>query len=201
MMSYIYNSILRDLDDYDNVAFDLDGTLYKQEEYDFLLYKSYFEKYYTPQIAQSLSLKLSSYKRKKGYGYKKLYDDFIEENPDVILDVKELVLFGRKVHKFDLKGKCELTDVLIKLKKLGKRLSLITNGWHQTQINKIRALGIKHYFDDIVILSPFSKFPMKPNPSVIASLNFKGKTVYLGDQDIDEEFAKNSKIDFRKIVL
>ena len=197
----MFDQLFWKLSAYDNVAFDLDGTLYMQEEYDMVIFEEYFKTRFSSELSKRYAKQLVSFKKSKGYGYRSVYDDFRIQNPHIDFSATDLLIFGRQKHVFNLSDKCVLKELLIRLKDNGKRLSLITNGWHIIQTNKINALRIKQVFDDIVILSPYSKYPMKPNPEIINHLDYKGKTVYIGDQKIDEEFAYNADIDFIKINL
>jgi len=45
----------------------------------------------------------------------------------------------------------DVREMLLRIKSKGIRQFLVTNGYPQTQINKIHSLGIKNFFDEIIV--------------------------------------------------
>lgn len=196
MKNYIVETILPKLYEYRNIGFDLDGTLYEQSLYDESIYALYFQQYMDKESSLQEAKLLAEYKKQCGYGYKFVFDDYAKQHPGVIRSIAELVQFSRGEHNVCLAGQCLWSDALAMLHKLGKFVFLVTNGRVSVQQSKIRALNIENLFDKIVILDPSNLMPMKPCSDSFKSLNLEGKTVFLGDQPIDEEYARNCNIDF-----
>ena len=186
---------------YDNIGFDLDDTLYRQCDYDFLIYKSFFLRKYTVPIAIELAKKLVELKRIKGYGYPRLFDDFFELY-HITSDVKELVAFYKHPPVVHLENKLVMRELLEFLVLMKKNLFLVSNGYLKVQMNKLIALDVKKYFNRIQILSPENPgLELKPSPQVNGVFQFSGRTIYLGDQPLDAHFACNCGYDFYLVNL
>ena len=201
MKNYIVDAILPQLYDYHNIGFDLDGTLYEQSLYDESIYALYFQQYMCDECSLEEAKLLAEYKKQCGYGYKFVFDDYAKQHPGVIRSISELVRFSREEHNICLADQCPWSDALLRLHKMGKFVFLVTNGRISIQQSKIRALNIENLFDKIFILDPSGQMPMKPSPDSFVSLNLEGKTVFLGDQPIDGEYAKNCNIDFINVKI
>lgn len=200
MTNYI-SDIFNAIKNYDSIGFDLDNTLYNQTDYDYIIYKQFFiEKGYSGSQSNALGLALLNLKKEKGTNYPFLFDDFIAEN-DFNFTKDELLSFYKFPPVINIEDKLLLRDILIRLKKMNKYLFLVTNGYFSTQYNKVLALNIYNYFDQIIVLSPEGELLLKPYSDIEGKLRNKGKTIYIGDQESDAEFAKNSGFDFYKIVL
>ena len=57
----------------------------------------------------------------------------------------------------------ESIPVLSELKSRGHKLGLLTDGWAQVQRNKISALNIESYFDEIIVTDEIGKHAWKPS--------------------------------------
>lgn len=185
---------------YDSIGFDLDDTLYQQNDYDQAVYLSYFSDKYGVDQGRILSDKLIRKKKILPKGYPHLFDDFATEEK-IELDVAELLNYYRNPPRLDLRDKFVLGDIVLKLKNREKFLFICTNGHKTTQINKIVSLGLDQIIDNIYILSPEDGCSLKPSPAIKKIIPIVGKTVFLGDQDIDEQFAANCSFDFIRINI
>lgn len=199
-MNFIFD-IEKKVVGYDNIGFDLDDTLYRQSDYDFLIYQSFFSRQYPASKAEELAFKLVELKKIKGYGYPCLFDDFFELN-SIKSDVKELISFYRHPPAVCLDDKLMMRELLELFVRMRKNLFLISNGYFEVQMNKLLALDAKKYFNRIQILSPEnSDLALKPSSQVKGLFEFEGSTIYLGDQSLDAEFACNCGYDFCLINL
>lgn len=199
MKKCIYDLLTR-LVGYDSIGFDLDDTLYQQNDYDKAVYQSYFLEKFGGDRGRSLSDKLIRKKKNLPKGYPHLFDDFAAEEK-IDLDVAELLNYYRNPPRLDLRDKFIMEEVVIKLKNCKKFLFICTNGHKTTQINKIVSLGLDQIIDNIYILSPEDGCPLKPSPAIKETIPLVGKTIFLGDQDIDEQFAANCSFDFIRIKI
>lgn len=170
------------------IVFDLDDTLIK--EYDYILsgYKV---------IAEHLSLKYKlnydevferlviSFNTSKNNVFNQVFDYYgIKYSKD---DIIELVTIYRN-HIPNIELTEENKRLLMSLRNYGFKLGVITDGYKETQINKVKALGLENYFDDIIItdlLGPNQMF-WKPHklPFETAKINLNvsfDEMIYVGD--------------------
>ena len=185
---------------YDSIGFDLDDTLYQQNDYDNAVFLSYLSDKYGGDQGKILSDKLIKKKKFLPKGYPHLFDDFATEEK-IDLNVAELLNYYRNPPRLDLREKFILEDLVLDLKMREKFLFICTNGHHNTQINKIISLGIDKIIDNIYILGPEGGGAWKPSPEIKKFIPLAGKTIFLGDQDIDEQFAANCSFDFIRINI
>lgn len=121
----------------------------------------------------------------KGYVWKdQVYKQLIEELKIEGIDAQTLLEYyvtNFKRHCIPFPG---LITMLENLTQKSIRLAMITNGRGQFQLDNILALGIKDYFDDIII-SEWEGIS-KPNPAIfqkmLCNLGISAdETVYIGD--------------------
>ena len=148
------------------VIFDLDYCLFDERIYVDAAFRS---------IARFLSFKsrvsektiLNKIKRKfvyKGSMYPRLFNDIVADLGLEQALVKEIL---------DLYGSVDVPlvlfpgadTVLMKLKRLGMKLALVTNGMVQTQRHKVQLLRVEKFFDTVVYARECAT-PEKPNPEV-----------------------------------
>ena len=199
MKKCMYDLLTR-LVGYDSIGFDLDDTLYRQNDYDKAVYRSFFSEKYGEEQGWILSDKLIRKKKNLPKGYPHLFDDFVSEEK-IDLDVAELLNYYRNPPRLDLRDKFVLEDLVLKLKNREKFLFICTNGHKTTQINKIESLGLDQIIENIYILDQEDGCSLKPSPEIKEIIPIVGKTIFLGDQDIDEKFAANCSFDFIRINI
>lgn len=178
------------------IAFDLDNTLYDENQYfehaikliglD-LEKKLHIESGKTEKILWKIL-------KKKGLHYHHLFDDFLAEcGLESKKYLSHLIELFKKVNK-----KLELfpgvRDLLTELKN-AYTLSMITNGMYEVQKNKIRLLDLESFFDPII-------FSSQINGSKLAELSFKQllektktspkEVVYIGDNPLTDFKGANS---------
>jgi len=147
------------------LVFDLDDTLYDSKQFVFAGFE---------EICKKISVEM----------LKNFYD--IDPN-------KVMHRFGNSIYR-GIKPKLILypwVNPLFKI--LTCPVGLITNGDKETQNNKIDILGIRKYFDHIIILDD-PKF-YKPNPSslqIMSDVLKIEKACYVGDRESDKKFAENA---------
>jgi putative hydrolase of the HAD superfamily len=102
--------------------------------------------------------------RDKGSMYPRLFNDVIADlglEQGLIREV--LDLYGSVEVPLELFSGAE--PVLLKLKHLGLKLAVVTNGMVRTQRNKVQLLGVERFFDLMVYARECAN-PEKPNPEV-----------------------------------
>ncbi|WP_100611531.1 HAD family hydrolase [Confluentibacter lentus] len=172
------------------LVFDLDDTLYK--EIDFL--KSAFKDIasYLSSIKNKPSeIILSDMKQYYESGLN-VFDSILETYEISHVSKKDLTHMYRN-HKPQISMSQELMVLLIKLKKAVFKVGLITDGRSTQQRNKIEALGLSGYFDDIIISEEFGS--EKPNINNFKFFVDKYGTslryVYVGDNTKKDFIAPN----------
>lgn len=168
------------------VIFDLDDTLISEREY----MKSGF--YHVSrilcnklQIEQGsiyrLLLELSSEEPKMVFNrlYDRLGVSYDEE------DIVELISEYRN-HYPDISFYVDVIPCINKLKKIGIKTGIITDGYAVTQKQKLKKLNAYHYFDEIIITDELGRDYWKPHPLPFEMLRRKlhvefDQMVYIGD--------------------
>jgi len=168
------------------VIFDLDDTLIPE--------KQYIESGYR-YIAEILSKKLrvspekifndllSLFNRNPKYVFDRLLDAYkIDYTSEIIQDI----VAGYRNH---LPNICFYDDVipcLRDLKSKDMKLGIITDGYANTQQQKLKAVNAHDYFDEIIITDEFGQEFRKPHPKAFKEMRdrleieFK-QMVYIGD--------------------
>lgn len=183
-----------------NVGFDLDGTLY--DEFDFIeqVYESIAQKYGYQIKGFMLNRWLekgSSYP----FIYKETYNNFLKDlseisQEDFVND--SLDIFRNFVPVLTLSIR---TNKLLNYFKDKYNVFLITDGNLKLQKNKVNALCLYDFFEENDLVFTSNTGLPKNDLSIdkiFPNINPK-ETVFFGDRDIDEEFAKKSGINFIKV--
>lgn len=163
-------------------AFDLDDTLY-------------YEIDYLTSAFRFISTSVDPYDRDKLFYimleiYKSgdnTFEYLIQKYPLKNLSLEKLLILYRN-HQPDINPRKGVLEMLCKLRNKGAGTGVITNGRSITQRNKIRALGIEQYIEEVIISEEFGR--EKPDPVIYEYLMNKnpGYQFYM--------FGDNPKIDF-----
>ncbi len=168
------------------IIFDLDNTLYNEKEYIF----SGFRK-----VAEYLV-------NKYGFSFQEIYDILVTDfekglrgkNFDELLnkigikeDIEVLITVYR-THYPQIKLFNDAQYILDYLYSMGIKLGLITDGPPASQYNKIMALGLRKYFDVIIVTDELGVNYRKPHPKpyllVLKILNVKPQeSIFVSDSD------------------
>jgi phosphoglycolate phosphatase-like HAD superfamily hydrolase len=188
------------LGDARRIAFDLDGTLYDTRDFD------------RPALAA-----VAKWLRKKsGQPLNDLENDLWvrretdRHRPGLFDDL--LVKYGlpatwgaeclRRFHGHparELTGVDSLKEYLLGLRAAGRRLALVSNGPEILQNCKTDALGLGGVFDMRIYCGPDFPERQKPSPwawSQLAEWRGALRTIYVGDDAVDEQFAVSGNAGF-----
>lgn len=189
------------------VVFDLDGTLLNREasvkefiEYQYDRFGHTFR-----QIDKEAYVERFIALDRYGYVWKdKVYQQLIDELKITEVTWEELLRdyvggFSRHCVPFP-----NLITMLDELRGQGSRLGIITNGVGPFQMRNVRALGIPHYFDSILVSE--SEGIKKPDPRIFErALDRLGvspvESIYVGDHpqnDVDAAKALGMKAIWKK---
>jgi putative hydrolase of the HAD superfamily len=184
------------------VVFDLDETLY--DEFDFVrggfkAVAKYVKMEFGLDDKKTYSLLIKSFKK---YGRGRTFDHVFGNreffNPDA---VKKMVEVYRS-HDVKLKPYEETIPLLKKLKKK-YLIGIITDEQRELQEGKIKALGIKDFFDLIVFTDDLkAEKPKKDSfEYLLKRLNLKGhEVVYVGDNP-EKDFAGARALNIKTVRL
>lgn len=173
------------------LVFDLDDTLYK--EIDFL--KSAYREIavFISQTTEVPFEILLTEMVDNYYDGLNVFKEIIEKHKISNVTVDELIKIYRN-HKPQINLTENIKNLLFNLKKKVFKVGLITDGRSIQQRNKIRALGLTDYFDDIIISEEFGS--EKPNINNFKYFETKyGKLlnyIYIGDNTKKDFIAPNT---------
>lgn len=175
------------------LVFDLDDTLYK--EIDFLQSGVQF-------ICHQfqLDLQISQQMLQGYYEGKNVFQELIDQYhlPVSLMELIEMYRLHEPNISLDLSTKSTL-DELFQMDHVA--LALLTDGRSITQRNKIKALGIETYFEEIVISEEFGT--EKPNPANYEFFQKKYPNYncfYIGD-NIQKDFISPNQLAWETICL
>jgi HAD superfamily hydrolase (TIGR01549 family) len=196
---------ISDLYNFSLFIFDLDNTIYKEEDYLFQAYKA---------IAEKFAGNLPSCTRKALYttlkdiylkqGHEKLFDKFLDA---VGLDKNYLPECLKILRSFKptkpLKIDKKVKKILISLNSRSKSIFILTNGNVDQQRNKIRHIKWDGLYNKIGFVFADEIEP-KPSPAGIIYIlkstgTAKDNAIMIGDSEIDLKCASNGGIKFINI--
>lgn len=187
------------------VLFDLDDTLISELGYIKSGYK---------EVSKYLSMK---YKFNEDDTFKSLNNLFKESSQNVFNnflekenisynsdDIKELVKIYRN-HNPNIDFYDDVLDVFHDLRKLGIRLGIITDGYKETQLKKIEALGLDELVDKIIVTDELGREYWKPHPKSYQMMkehfNVKySEMIYIGD-NVLKDFVSPEKLGMESIQI
>ena len=188
------------LGDARRIVFDLDGTLYDTRD---------FERPALAAVAKWL-------RRKSGQPLNDLENDLWvrreteRHRPGLFDDLLAKhglpATWGTEcLHRFhghpasELTGADSLKEYLLGLRTAGRRLALVSNGPVALQNRKMDALGLDGVFDKCIYCGPDFPERQKPSPwawSQLAEWRGALRTIYVGDDPVDERFAASGNAGF-----
>lgn len=200
---------IKSISDFQNFSlyiFDLDNTIYKEEDYLFQAYKAIAAKFaeiLPDQSKNELFRILKDLYLKEGR--EKLFDKFLKI---VCLDNSYLPDCLKILRSFVPEKPIEINKkvkkVLTSLKRLGKSVFILTNGNIVQQKNKIKHIRWDGLDKQIGFVFA-NEIEPKPSPAgVFHILKITGiqveKTILIGDSDIDQACAQNSGIQYLDVM-
>lgn len=168
------------------VCFDLDDTLHKEINYLKAAYLMIAKEIFTGQWEEYYKRMLSWYESGED-----VFQKVCELKPG-IEKAGLLQMYRFNVHQLMLS--IEVDELLQTLIDKGVKLGLITDGRELTQENKIKALGLDHYFDkDMIIISEVfgSEKPAFRNYEYFMEKYPEASFTYVGDNPKKDFVAPN----------
>ncbi len=136
--------VMQHIDSLQAVIFDLDDTLYGEKEYICDGYRAVAK--YIPQVEDAAQKLWNAFVHKKF-----AIDDVLISEGIYTDELKQQCLQIYRQHLPDIHLYEGVQSMLINLRKRGYLLGLITDGRTEGQRAKVKALGLKQYFDYIII--------------------------------------------------
>jgi len=182
------------------IGFDMDGTLYDEFEFISQVYKeiSKITGYESYQFMCNRWIE-------KGSSYNKIFDETYDMyGLDLEYTKEEFINKGLEIFRNFSPNISLSTRVkhLLTFYKQNYQIFLISDGNPLLQKKKFFSLGLENFFNDsdVVFTGSYSQDHYKPNTKSIELLDIDTtKTLFFGDRDIDEIFAKNVGLKFVKV--
>lgn len=196
---------ISDLSGFSLFIFDLDNTIYNEENYLFQAYNAVCNRFAAPEIGHDkkylLKLMMKIYRQE---GRDKLFDKFLSSSGLVLSNLPECLKILRS---FSPERQIPLfpeTEKILKyLIEQNKKIFVLTNGNPDQQKNKIRSL-LWNGLDSKISFILANEIEPKPSPAgifhILEITGIKKKnTVFIGDSEIDRQCAARSKVKFINI--
>lgn len=189
--------VIKYSDGIEAMIFDLDDTLYPEKSYVRSGYKVISEEY--PHI-DNMQEKLWNVFLCGG----RAIDEVLEAEGILSSYEKEKCLNIYRFHKPEISFYDGVYDMLISLRKRGKKIGIITDGRPEGQRAKIEALGLENLVDEIIVTDELGGIEFrKPNSAAfekmqkLMNVSFYGMA-YVGD-NIKKDFVAPEKLGMRSI--
>ncbi len=182
------------------VVFDLDDTLYKEEDFLFSGFQSVARRVADKSLFVNEDFLFVQMKQWRLDG-KDVFEELCRLYPDYL--TKEACLGIYRYHIPSIALTDGASELLEALKTGGARIGLITDGRTRTQMNKIRALKLHKFIasDDIVISEEFgSEKPSEANSRYFMEKYPNAKYVYVGD-NVKKDFVTPNYLGWLTICL
>jgi putative hydrolase of the HAD superfamily len=182
--------------------FDLDNTIYKEEDYLFQAYRTVAKEFAgkLPLLSEQDLFRIikAIY---EVHGCEKLFDKFLET---INLDKSYLPICLNILRSFKPENSIEIDEIikpiLFDLQSRKKMAFVLTNGNTEQQKNKIRNIswtGLDNYLQ-IVFANDIEPKPSAAGVEHILNISgtSKNDAIFIGDSEVDQACALNSGIDF-----
>lgn len=179
------------------VIFDLDDTLFP--EIDFL--KSAFKEisiYVREKTGLEVYDNMLNVYFQKGNTFQWISDRCKDQMPDCNVDFL-LTMYRSHIPALELAK--ETFGLLEKLRKKKIKMGLITDGRSVSQRNKLKALGIEHYFSDIIISEEFGSEKPNENNYLFFEKKYPGHTFYFIGDNTSKDFIVPSKFGWKMFCI
>ncbi len=188
------------LGDAHRIAFDLDGTLYDTRDFERPALAAVAEWLRAKSGRPLAGLEQDLWDRRETERHRPgLFDDFLSKYELPVAWGGECL---RRFHEHpghELKYADSLMGYLLDLRSRGRRLALISNGPDVLQRRKTDSLGLAGIFDICIYCDPGFPERQKPAPWAWSQLvGWRGalRTMYVGDDPIDDQFAESGGAGF-----
>lgn len=186
------------------VIFDLDDTLYPEEQFvksGFWVVALELSKW----TNEPPSKIFSSLERIQRLSSKMVFDRILKEYGIYSSKNVEKLVEIYRAHEPNLTLYEDAEKTIRTLKKRGKKLGLISDGYYYVQKRKVEVLGLESLFDIIVLTDQWGKKYWKPHPRafkvILENISVKpSESVYVGD-NLQKDFLASRKMGIYSIHI
>lgn len=178
-------------------VFDLDDTLYPEIEYLESAYKFIAEMILPATDKNIYDIMLQRYKSGENV-FDWIVSTYAKNDPKI--DISYLLQLYRE-HKPEIKLNKDTRGLLDSLKEKKVPVGLITDGRSITQRNKLKALGLDDYFDDIIISEEFGSEKPDERNYLYFEKKYLGKVFYFIGDNTSKDFIVPIKLNWTTICL
>lgn len=182
---------------YENLIFDLDDTVFSEEVFDYHAFKSIALRFYLmSEIDADLYSKNGIIEKRKSRTnlFNRISPVSNLSNIDLIVDYYQNFKCG------DILKDYSIISIIKEMYMNGKKIYVVSNGHPARQNNKIENLGINKYLTKTYICHPLTENKLKPSGDVLDKIGIargSKKSLIIGDnEEIDGGFAKSRLLDF-----
>lgn len=182
---------------YEKLIFDLDDTVFSEDIFDYLSFKSIASKFYLMgDIDADIYAKKGIIQKRKNREnlFDRISPNVNNDNISMIVEYYQNFKCGSVLQNYSIR------NILKEMHSMGKQIFIVTNGHPIRQMNKIKDLGIDSYLSDMYICHPLTDNQLKPSGKVLDKIGINQGSkdcLIIGDNaEIDGEFAKSRSIDF-----
>lgn len=201
MKNFLFDKI--NWENIEYIGFDMDGTLYDEFEFIEQVYRA-ISKQFKNKSAKEYMLKRWL---EKGSSYNRIFDETYDLfKKDLIDNISKENFIKNCLNIFrNFNPKIKIskrTKSFLKYFSQKYTLFLVSDGNLNLQKKKFKSLKLDRYFDqkNVFFTGIDTKIYSKPNIICLNQLKIiPEKSVFFGDREIDELFAKNSKMQFQKV--
>ena len=178
---------------YDLILFDMDGTIANTDE---LVVSTMFELYDFYREGRRTSREQCYY-----FSGPPIRNSIKQEFPDGDIDflVNEFIRLSKDKYDTMVTPYPHSREVKLKLKEMGIKLGVVTNKRHDLADHCLEVINLHDVFDVLIGYDDVSD--TKPSPEGIykamemMGVTDKKKVLYIGDNPLDDETAKNANVD------
>lgn len=178
-------------------VFDLDDTLFQEVDFLRSAYRAIARNIYEHCGEDIFEEMFARYKNKENV-FAWIVSRYGSEVPDLTLD---RLLKEYREHMPEIKLSRETMDFLDQLNDRKIRMGLITDGRSITQRNKLKALGITHYFADIIISEEFGSEKPDPKNFLFFHQKYEGCKFYMIADNTRKDFIVPESLGWTSICI
>lgn len=187
------------------VVFDLDDTLISEKQYidsGFKAVSKELNRMYSLNSEEILNKMLELFNESSVNVFNRLLDLLkVEYSDKVILDLIKCY----REHKPEIEFFQDVIPTINKLKDLGYKLGIITDGYKETQLKKIEVLKCYDLFDEIIVTDELGREYWKPHEKsyklMAERMNVNLKSmIYIGD-NVKKDFVTANKLGIKTIYI
>ena len=192
-LSVLKNKLIQ----YEKLIFDLDDTIYSEDVFDFLVFKSIALKFYSMD-----DINAENYAQQGILNKRTSRENLFDRIAPIDLDsnINEIVQYYQNFKCGAILQDYSIKETLEEMHSIGKKIYIVSNGHPIRQMNKIKDLGIYSLLSGIYLCHPRTNNQLKPSGNVLDKIGInhgEKNCLIIGDnEEIDGEFARSRSIDF-----